>query len=196
MTLDDETLKRMEKCAAQFSTALRTFSKLLVSLRKNGTKIPVYGLDHGPETPDDESSESDAPEFDLVGWLFSKLCVWGPYHNEDVAKFLTYHKYRADRNNNFWKRSGYDWKKRRNWKKVSEATIQNLYTSYTDLVRKSVIVAKQEKDNDSDLWKSIHSGKQSRLFRLSQANNRLLSYKAFVKVMIEHHNDLPALRGT
>ena len=51
-SLDDKTLDRLHKFSTQMSTALRTFSKLVISLKKNGTKSPRNGLEH---TSDSES---------------------------------------------------------------------------------------------------------------------------------------------
>jgi len=195
--VDDETLAKMEKCAAQFSTAFRTFSKLIVSLRKNGSESSDYGGTMG-ETEDEKSECSepseDAPEPDFKSWLFSKDCPWGPYHATDVADFLI-SNYRGDRNKSFWKmRSGDDPNNRKSWKKIAETSVVMLYSTYTDLLRQSKLFAAAEKVANSELWQSVHGCKKTRIFRLSGPLNRPISYTKFVKIMRDRHDSLPALR--
>jgi len=195
--IDDETLAKIEKCAAQFSTAFRSFSKLIVSLRKNGSESSDYGATMS-ETEDEKSECSepseDAPEPDFKTWLFSRECPWGPYHATDVADFLI-GNYRGDRNKNFWKmRSGEDPKNRKSWKKISMTSVVMLYSTYTDLLRQSKMFVAAEKVADSELWQNLHTSKKSRVFRLDGVRNRPISYKEFVDIMRNRHDGLPALR--
>lgn len=191
--VDDETLARMEKCAAQLSTAFRTFSKLIVSLRKNGSESSDYGATMSDSAESDEPSE-DAPEPDFKSWLFSKDCPWGPYHATDVADFLI-RNFRGDRNKSFWKmRSGDDPKNRKSWKKIAETSVVKLYSTYADLLRESKKIAVAERFADSELWQKLHTSKKTRLFRLGGPLNRPISYKAFVDIMRNRHDSLPALR--
>jgi len=191
--IDDDTLGKIEKCAAQFSTAFRSFSKLIVSLRKKGSESSDYGATMSESEESDEPSE-DVPEPDFKSWLFTRSCPWGPAHATDVAQFLI-GNYRGDRNKNFWKmRSGADPKNRQSWKKISMTSVVMLYSTYTDLLRQSKEIANSEKTADSELWQNLHTSKKTRIFRLDCVRNRPISYKEFVNIMRDRHDGLPALR--
>ena len=69
--LDEPTLNLLHKCTTQLSTALRTFSKLVVSLQKPGDKKST------PRTPEItcpvlKETAKIREKGQLVDWVFSK----------------------------------------------------------------------------------------------------------------------------
>ena len=67
MNLDETLILKMEKCAAQFSTAFRSLSKVFALMGKNGTTIPVFSLDHDPKNDQNEEIGNSAPENEEIG---------------------------------------------------------------------------------------------------------------------------------
>lgn len=179
-SLDPTTLDRLQKFSAQLSTAMRTFSKLVVSLQKFGTKSSDYGLDH-------ELDES------LEEWIFSPMCRWGKNHAEDVATWFLGGRYRADRCKNTWKLEGNDVENRHGWKKIPNSELDMLYETYCDIVEESKDCVESAKHLGNSLWKRVRPGKRVRAENITRSTP--VSMKEFVEVMKERHLALPALRS-
>jgi len=180
-SLDENTLDRLQKFSAQMSTAMRTFSKLIVSLKKIGTKSSDYALDH--------DSYSDTEPETLVDWIFSKRCGWKQTHGKDVALWFLGGKYRADRCGNTWFRVGDNVEARSSWQKVPNSQIMTLYETYGDMFDES----RELVENAKPSWmKRIRPGKRLRKENIILATQ--IDMKEFVEIMKERHKALPPLR--
>ena len=195
MEFSGEILAKMKKCSAQFATAFRTLSRVFGLI---GTKSPqspetdsLQPGENGILSSDSESSDIDP---DIRAWLFTPSCRWGVYHSKDVAVFVINGKYRGDRYKNYWKLTGNDPNNRHHWRKVNESTIRSIYIEYNTMVHECTAIIREEKTKDSELWNSIHR-KQLRLFNVSEAAQSILSWSAFIGVLKDQHNNLPALRS-
>ena len=196
MELSDAAMKKMKKCAAQFSTAFRTLSGVFGLMGTKCHESPqTDSLEPGEIGNSCSDSESDDVEPDIRAWLFTPSCRWGVYHSKDVAVFIINGKYRGDRYKNYWKLTGNDPNNKRHWKKVNEDTIRSVYIEYNTMVHECTAIIREEKTKDSELWNSIHRRKQLRLFNVSEAEQSILSWTAFNGVLKDQHNDLPALRS-
>ena len=176
--LDDKTLDRLHKFSTQMSTALRTFSKLVISLKKIGTKSPRNGLDH--------TSDSGKT---LVNWIFSKHCGWKRCHGNDLAVWFLGGMYRADRCGNTWKLVGDEIETRSSWRKIPNSQIKTLHDTYCDIVEESKELVENA---TSSLFERIRPGKRLRKHNITFA--KPIGLKKFVEIMKERHKQLPPLR--
>ena len=180
--LDEETLDRIAKCACQFSTALRTFSKVVVSLKKSGTK--------SPEISESETSVVTNNHEQLVDWLFSS-CKWGPNYAQNVAEQIST-GYRADRMKNLWRLTGEDECDRRDWTKQPFTQVKKLHDLYkTELPELSESILEQKKEQ-TPLWTKLHVHKRKRLYRTQ--NVVPITFTEFRKMLVTRHDELPSLR--
>ena len=177
--LDEEMLDRIAKCACQFSTALRTFSKVVVSLKKTGTKKPQT----------ERELVTDNHE-QLVDWLFLS-CKWGPNFNRNVAEQIST-GYRADRMKNAWKLTGEDECNKKHWTKTPFTNIKKLHDLYKrELQDLSTLILKQ-KEQETPLWTKLRAQKQNRLYRTQDICP--ITFPEFRKMLVTRHDELPSLR--
>jgi len=187
--LDEPTLNLLHKCTTQLSTALRTFSKLVVSLQKPGDKKST------PRTPEItcpvlKETAKIREKGQLVDWVFSKKCGWRMCHGKDVAEWLLDGKYRADRCGSTWKLIGPNPKHRSSWRKIPNSEVKTLYEMYTLTFDES----KELVENATHDWlERIRPSKAARNKNILKSTP--ICFKEFVKLMKEHHNKLPPLRG-
>ena len=187
--LDEPTLHLLHKCTTQLSTALRTFSKLVLSLQKTGDKKST------PRTPEItcpvlKETAKIREKGQLVQWIFSKKCGWRLCHGKDVAKWVQNEKYRADRCGSTWKLIGPNPEHRASWRKIPNSEVKTLYATYTDTLEES----KELVENPQPGWlERIRPSKAARHKNI--LNSTQMSEREFVKLMKELHNKLPPLRG-
>jgi hypothetical protein len=190
MDINEDLRSKMEKCAAQFSTAFRSLSKVFALL---GHKNP-----QNPETDsaDDEKMEISEPEFgnsapDLSAWQKLVRCRWGVYHRTDFAKQYIF-DLRANNAKNVWRLNG-DPNARTDWFRVADNVVLERYNQYTEEMLEMRIAVLHHKRLDTDLWNEVHRIKQARVYRVIEAD--AISLKDFYKLLQNRHAELPALRG-
>ena len=219
LSLDNDTLLKIEKCANQFSTALRTFGKVIESIRKNGTKIPDYGVHHKKTTetqPQEVSLDVQSPKKigtkipeavlkqpetqkqigtkipeNIDEWFFTR-CYWGKHHAADVANYMIGNRVRGDRNGNFWELTGCNPGNRKHWQKRPRTHQTTLYEKYVEQLNDLAIMARRAKSNDSERWNHIHTTKRTRLFRIECDP---ITKKEFRQLLINAHEALPSLKS-
>ena len=192
--IDSETLKQMSKCASQFSTALRTFSKVMLSLSKLGTKSPekidtgdVLSRDPQPEIPKPDVSQPEISK--LIEFAFTRECVWGKTFSRGVATFVT-QNLRADRLKNVWKLKGSDKTNRKHWKKVPFSAITSEYQLYVKKLGILTGVIENEKAHRTARFCNLKLQKQERVFPTEP-----ITMKEFRQVLLHNHQELTPLRG-
>ncbi len=127
--------------------------------------------------------------------MFSRQCLWGVYHSKDVAVFLQNEKYRADKNQNFWRLAGEDPQNRKHWRKIPQSRVKKLYTLYVVMVNECHTIVMEEKRTNSERWQELNAGKRGRAFRIKSALRNILTYKEFVLILKDKHDVLPPLRN-
>ena len=130
MDINEDLRSKMEKCAAQFSTAFRTLSKVLGLW---GVKTP-----QSPETDsaEDEKMHEEEPENgksapELSAWEKLVRCRWGVYHATDFAKKYIF-DLRANNAKNVWRLNGADPNARIDWIRVADNVVEERYNLYTE----------------------------------------------------------------
>ena len=184
MDLEEDLRSKMEKCAAQFSTAFRSLSKVFALW---GRKNP-----QNPETDsaDDEKIPDSAPE--LSAWDKLIRCRWGVYHTTDFAMLYIY-DLRANNAKNVWILKGNDPNARSDWVRVADNVVLERYNQYTEEMLEMRLAVLHHKRLDTDEWNEIHRIKQKRVYRVIEAE--AISLKDFYKLLQNRHAELPALRG-
>ena len=202
MDIDEDLRSKMEKCAAQFSTAFRSLSKVFALLGRKNPKNPET------DSADDEKIADSEPEIGNFGsdsrkngnsapvlsaWDKLCCCRWGVYHPTDFAKQYIF-DLRANNAKNVWRLWGDDPNVRSDWTRVADNVVQERYNQYTEEMLEMRIAVLQHKRQDTDVWNEIHRVKQARVYRVIEAE--AISLKEFYKLLQNRHARLPALRGT
>ena len=191
MDIDEDLRSKMEKCAAQFSTAFRSLSKVFALWGQNGTKTPAT------DSADDEKMEISEPEIgnsapELSAWEKLVRCRWGVYHRTDFANQYIF-DLRANNARNVWLLKGNDPNVRSDWVRVADHVVRERYNQYTEDILEMKVAVLHHKRQDTDVWNEIHRIKQKRVYRVIEAE--AISLKDFYKLLQNRHAELPALRG-
>ena len=201
MDINEDLRSKMEKCAAQFSTAFRSLSKVFALWGQNGTKTPAT------DSADDEKMEISEPEIGNFGsdsreignsapfsaWQRLCRCRWGVYHTTDFAKQFIF-DLRANNAKNIWRLMGSDPNTRTDWIRVADNVVHEKYNQYREEMMETKFAVLKDKREDTDRWNEIHRIKQARVYRIIEAEP--ISLKEFYKLLQNRHAELPALRGT
>jgi len=192
MDINEDLRSKMEKCAAQFSTAFRSLSKVFALWGQNGTKTPAT------DSADDEKMEISEPEFgnsapELSAWQKLVRCRWGVYHQTDFANQYIF-DLRANNARNVWLLKGNDPNARSDWVRVADHVVRERYNQYTEDILEMKVAVLHHKRQDTDVWNEIHRIKQKRVYRVIEAE--AITLKEFYKLLQNRHAELPALRGT
>ena len=191
MDINEDLRSKMEKCAAQFSTAFRSLSKVFALWGQNGTKTPAT------DSADDEKMEISEPEIgnsapELSAWEKLVRCRWGVYHRTDFANQYIF-DLRANNARNVWLLKGNDPNVRSDWVRVADHVVRERYNLYTEDMLEMKVPVLHHKRQDTDVWNEIHRIKQKRVYRVIEAE--AISLKEFYKLLQNRHAELPALRG-
>ena len=191
MDINEDLRSKMEKCAAQFSTAFRSLSKVFALWGQNGTKTPAT------DSADDEKMEISEPEIgnsapELSAWEKLVRCRWGVYHRTDFANQYIF-DLRANNARNVWLLKGNDPNVRSDWVRVADHVVRERYNLYTEDMLEMKVPVLHHKRQDTDVWNEIHRIKQKRVYRVIEAE--AISLKDFYKLLQNRHAELPALRG-
>jgi len=201
---DDDSLARVQKCAQQFSTALRTFSKVVADVRKivktegkteenkEKTEENKEKTEQNEEkTEQNEEKTEQNEEIPLTEWVFSPSGGWKITHNQELAEFLLT-KYRGDVYKNIWRLVSGNPNDRQNWEKVPRKQFNTLYNYYTTTLIGIRGTVKSAKTNNSALWQNIRKSKQSREHFLHRSP---IKKHEFRDILISNHESLTPLRG-
>ena len=190
MDINEDLRSKMEKCAAQFSTAFRSLSKVFALWGQNGTKTPAT------DSLEDEKMDISETEFGnsapFSAWHKLCCCRWGVYHATDFARQYIF-DLRANNARNVWRLNGNDTNARTDWIRVADNVVQERYNLYTEEMLEMRIAVLRHKREDTDLWNEVHRIKQNRVYRVIEAE--AISLKDFYKLLQNRHAELPALRG-
>ena len=191
MDIDEDLRSKMEKCAAQFSTAFRSLSKVFALWGQNGPKNPET------DSLEDEKMDISETEFGnsapFSAWQRLCRCRWGVYHTTDFAKQFIF-DLRANNAKNIWRLMGSDPNARSDWIRVADNVVHETYNQYREEMMETKFAVLKDKREDTDRWNEIHRIKQARVYRIIEAEP--ISLKEFYKLLQNRHAELPALRGT
>ena len=188
MDINKDLLSKMEKCAAQFSTAFRSLSKVFARLGRKNPQNPETDSTDDEKKPEIGNSAPDV----LSAWEKLLRCRWGVYHTTDFAKMYIY-DLRANNARNVWILKGNDPNARSDWVRVADNVVQERYNMYTEEMLEMKVAVLHHKRQDTDVWNEIHRMKQKRVYRVIEAE--AISLKEFYKLLQNRHAELPALRG-
>ena len=169
-----ELLQKISKCSSQFSTALRSFSKvcdLLVLEQKRKIK-----------------EKEKIPEAIKIEKSVLHRFQWRVEHGEDVARYFMNKEFRADRFKNMWNLVD------NVWKKVSfQSTLEDLFGQYQTEHNEYSELVQQEYENKTPEWEALRGSKKKR-FLVRKFLDNILTKKQFLGVLIDIHHELPPLR--